>query len=347
MTSVFEAEDFDNHEVVHFVNDKKTGLKAIIALHSTHLGPAGGGIRMQPYENSQAALKDVLRLSKGMSYKNALAGIELGGGKSVIIGNPKTDKSPELFHAFGQAIADLGGKYIAAEDVGTTLKDMEYISQKTKYVFGRDPKDGFGGDPSPMTAYGVFLSLKESVKHKVGAADLKGIKVAVQGAGAVGKNLIKQLVEAGAKVCFTDVDVDRIAAVQNEFGAEFVALDDIISADVDVFAPCALGAVLNDTSIPQLKAKVVCGAANNQLAKDVHGVKLVEHDILYAPDYVANAAGIINVFYEIDGQYDVKKVMAHIEKIPHTLSEIFKIADETGQPTALVADEMARNKIGR
>ncbi len=347
MSSVFEAEDFDNHEVVHFVNDKKTGLKAIIALHSTHLGPAGGGIRMQPYEDSSAALKDVLRLSKGMSYKNALAGIELGGGKSVIIGNPKTDKSPELFHAFGQAIADLGGKYIAAEDVGTTLKDMEYISQKTKYVFGRDPKDGFGGDPSPMTAYGVFLSLKESVKHKLGATDLKGIKVAVQGAGAVGKNLIKQLTEAGAKVCFTDVDVDRIAAVQNEFGAEFVELDNIISADVDVFAPCALGAILNDTTIPQLKAKVVCGAANNQLAKDVHGVKLVERDILYAPDYVANAAGIINVFYEIDGQYDIKKVMAHIEKIPHTLSEIFKVADKNGQSTALVADEMAKNKIGR
>lgn len=347
MPSFFEQADFDEHESVTFATDRRTKMRAIIAVHSTHLGPSAGGVRMFPYADSESAIKDVLRLSRGMSYKNAMAGLKLGGGKAVLIGNPRTDKTPELMYSLGNAIENLGGKYLAAEDVGMTLADMENIAKKTNHVFGRDPKLGFGGEPSPMTALGVFLSIEKAIEVKLGRKDLNGLKVAVQGAGAVGADLCRRLSQAGAKIFVCDTDKGRVAHAASISNGEIVDIDEIIGLDVDVFAPCAMGAIINDASIPNIKAPIICGAANNQLAEEKHGAELVKRDILYCPDYVVNAGGIINVAYEVGGNYSKEAVEKHVSQIPNTLENVLKEAISRNVSPAIVADEQAKRLIGR
>lgn len=347
MTAFFEHQDFDDHETVCFATDKRTGMRAIIAVHSTYLGPAAGGVRMWPYIDSAAAIKDVLRLSRGMSYKNAMAGLKLGGGKAVLIGNARTDKTPNLMFALGDAIEGLGGKYLAAEDVGMTLSDMENIATRTKNVFGRDPKLGFGGEPSPMTALGVFLSIEKAIEIKFGRNDLKGVKVAVQGAGAVGADLCKRLANAGAKIFIADIDKGRASHAASISNGEIVDIDEIIGLEADVFAPCALGGIINDNSIPAIKAAIICGAANNQLAEPSHGDDLLKRDILYCPDYVVNAGGIINVAYEVDGNYEKSIVEKHVCQIPNTLEKVLKEAIDKKQSPAIIADKQAKKLIGR
>jgi leucine dehydrogenase len=347
MTAVFDHPDFDAHEQVVFAHDYRTGLKAIIAVHDTTQGPGAGGVRMRPYVTLDEAITDVLRLSRGMSYKNALAGLKLGGGKSVLIGNPNTDKSPALMRSLGRAIEGLGGRYLAAEDVGMTLADMEEIALETSHVFGRDPKAGFGGEPAPMTALGVLLSIKVTARRALGRDDLKGVVVAIQGAGAVGADLARRLSEEGAHVLIADVNGGRAQATADACGGQVVPTDAILSADADILAPCALGAILNDTTIPAIRAKVVCGAANNQLALPRHGLALAERGILYAPDYVVNAGGIINVAYEVGGNYDARAVEDHIARIPLTLEQIFEEAASEKLTPDVVADLMAQRLIGR
>jgi leucine dehydrogenase len=347
MSAVFDHPDFDAHEQVVFAHDRRTGMHAVLAVHDTHLGPGAGGVRMRPYASIEEALTDVLRLSRGMSYKNALAGIKLGGGKSVLIGDPSKDKSPDLMRALGRAIDGLGGRYLAAEDVGMTLADMEEIAHETPHVFGRDPKAGFGGEPSPMTALGVLLSIKLCVRRALGRDDLAGVAVAIQGAGAVGADLARRLGAEGAHVLVADVNEARALETAQSCGGSVISTADVLSADVDVLAPCALGAILNDTTIPTIRAKVVCGAANNQLAKAEHGLALAQRGILYAPDYVANAGGIINVAYEVGGEYDASAVESHIARIPSTLEQIFEEAASEGLTPSVVADMMAQRAIGR
>jgi leucine dehydrogenase len=347
MTAVFDHPEFDAHEQVVFANDHRTGLKAVIAVHDRTLGPGAGGVRMRAYGNMDDAVTDVLRLSRGMSYKNALAGIKLGGGKSVLIGNPQTDKTPALMRALGRAIEGLSGRYLAAEDVGMTLADMEEIALETSHVFGRDPKAGFGGEPSPLTALGVLLSLKLTVARAMGRNDLKGVSVAIQGAGAVGADLARRLGLEGAHVLVADVNEARAHDVAKACGGKVISTDDVLSADVDVLAPCALGAIINDKTIPNIRAKAVCGAANNQLALPEDGLALAQRGILYAPDYVANAGGIINVAYEVGGNYDQKAVEAHIARIPVTLGQIFDEAAAKKLTPDVVADLMAQRAIGR
>ncbi|WP_343299983.1 Glu/Leu/Phe/Val dehydrogenase dimerization domain-containing protein [Ferrimonas balearica] len=335
--ALFSHPSFDHHEQIMFVHDEASGLKAIIAVHDTTLGPAVGGCRMWPYESEQDAINDVLRLSRGMTYKNALAGLEFGGGKSVIIGDPKSDKSEALFRAFGRFVDSLGGRYYSAEDVGITTADVMIAHQETPYMAGLEGKSG---DPSPYTALGTFLGIKAAVKHQRGIDSLEGIKVAVQGLGHVGFHLCRHLHEAGAKLIVCDLSETQLERARTEFGAEVVALDEIYRQDVDVYAPCALGATINDTTIPQLKATIVAGCANNQLAEPRHGEVLKEKGILYAPDYVINAGGIINVSFERD--YNADKAEAKVRKIYDTLLTIFNEADNSGKTTAVVADEMAR-----
>lgn len=347
MSAVFDHGEFDHHEQIVFANDHQTGLKAIIGVHNSFLGPAAGGVRMAPYARMEDALTDVLRLSRGMSYKNALAGLPLGGGKTVLIGNPRTDKTPALMAALGRAIERLNGRYLAAEDVGMTLADMEQIATETSHVFGRDPKAGFGGEPSPMTALGVALSIRTCVRRVLGRDDLKGVRIGVQGAGAVGADLARQLGEAGAEVLVADVDPARAQAAARAAGGQVVGVGDILFADVDVLAPCALGAVLNDETIPALRTKIVCGAANNQLAEPRHGLALAQRGILYGPDYVVNAGGIINVAYEVSGTYDAAKVVEHVQRIPRTLEQIFEEAADEGLTPDVIADRMAQRLIGR
>ncbi|MFN8732632.1 MAG: Leu/Phe/Val dehydrogenase [Hyphomonadaceae bacterium] len=347
MSAVFDHVEFDHHERIVFAHDHQTGLRAIIGIHSTFLGPAAGGVRMVNYTSMDDALTDVLRLSRGMSYKNALAGLPLGGGKAVLIGNPKTDKTPELMQTLGRAIEGLSGRYLAAEDVGMTLADMEAIALETSHVFGRDPKAGFGGEPSPMTALGVLLSIKTCVRRFMGRDDLGGVRIAVQGAGAVGADLARQLGQEGADVLIADVDPARAQAAAVAAGGQVVSVEDVLFADVDVLAPCALGAILNDATIPALRTKIVCGAANNQLAEPRHGLALAERGILYGPDYVVNAGGIINVAYEVSGNYDAARVMEHIQRVPKTLERIFDEAADEGLTPDVVADRMAQRLIGQ
>jgi leucine dehydrogenase len=347
MTAVFDHPDFDAHEQVVFAHDHRTGLKAIIAVHDITQGPGAGGVRMRPYVTIDEAITDVLRLSRGMSYKNALAGLKLGGGKSVLIGDPSTDKSPALMRSLGRAIEGLGGRYLAAEDVGMTLADMEEIAQETPHVFGRDPKAGFGGEPAPMTALGVLLSIKVTARRALGRDDLAGVVIAIQGAGAVGADLAARLGKEGARVVIADVNEARAQSAADACGGQVVPTDAILSADADILAPCALGAILNDTNIPAIRAKVVCGAANNQLALPRHGLALAERGILYAPDYVVNAGGIINVAYEVGGNYDARAVEDHIARIPLTLEQIFEEAASEKLTPDVVADLMAQRLIGR
>ncbi|NQZ21953.1 MAG: Glu/Leu/Phe/Val dehydrogenase [Colwellia sp.] len=341
--AIFDLVDFDNHEQVVYCSDDATGLKAIIAVHSTALGPAAGGCRFWDYVNDEAALKDVLRLSKGMTYKNAMAGLKLGGGKGVIIGNPKNLKSDDLFKAFGNAVNNLGGRYYTAEDVNITTGDMAVVNQVTDFVSGLEGKSG---NPGPFTALGTFLGIKAAVKFKLGTEDLNGIKVAVQGLGSVGYSLCEKLHAAGAKLTVTDINQQILDKAATELNATVVSLDDIYSQDVDVYAPCALGASINDESIAQLKAVIIAGCANNQLEEARHDQALLEKGILYAPDYVINAGGIINVALEIYPEpYCAEKATGLVENIYQTLMSVFESAKDKKLPTGQVADEMARTII--
>lgn len=340
--ALFDLKDFDNHEQVVFCSDDESGLKAIIAVHSTKLGPAVGGCRMWDYASDEDAITDVLRLSKGMTYKNAMAGLTMGGGKSVIIGDAKKIKSDALFKAFGRALNGLGGRYVSAEDVNITTGDIAVVNTETDFVTGTEGKSG---NPAPFTALGTFLGIKAAVKHKFQSDDLSGLTVAVQGLGSVGLYLCEHLHKAGAKLVVTDLNQEALDKVQTQFGAKIVGLNEIYDQDADIYAPCALGATINDGTIDRIKAKIVAGCANNQLAEPRHDQALVERGILYAPDYVINAGGIINVSFEEN--YCVDQATAKVEEIYNTLLDVFEKADSTGKPTGEVADEMAREIIAK
>jgi leucine dehydrogenase len=341
--ALFDLVDFDNHEQVVYCSDKASGLKAIIAVHSTALGPAAGGCRFWDYASDDVALKDVLRLSKGMTYKNAMAGLKLGGGKGVIIGDPKVLKSDALFAAFGNAVNNLAGRYYTAEDVNITTGDMAIVNQNTDYVAGLEGKSG---NPGPFTALGTFLGIKAAVKFKLGRDDLTGVKVAVQGLGSVGYSLCEKLHQAGAQLIVTDINQTALDKAANELNATVVGLDEIYGQNVDVFSPCALGASINDSSLEQMKAVIIAGCANNQLAESRHDEILLEQGILFAPDYVINAGGIINVALEIYPEdYCADTATGLVENIYNTLMSIFEAAAEKNQPTGIIADEMARDII--
>jgi leucine dehydrogenase len=344
--NVFDHPEFDQHESVHFIEDASTGLQAIIAIHSTSLGPAAGGCRRWQYVDSDAALTDALRLSRGMTYKNAIAGLRFGGGKSVILANDSAPKSPELFRAFGRAVESLSGRYVTAEDVGCSVDDMRSVNDETSYVSGL-PKSGntAGGDPSPLTALGVFLGIRAAVKARLGRDSLEDVSVAVQGVGHVGLNLCRLLNEAGARLTIADVNRHNLQMARDELPVTEVAPNALLYSNVDVLAPCALGNVLTAQTIPNIQAKVIAGAANNQLATEQDGTRLTERDILYAPDYVINAGGIINVEHEYFGNSSEEKVIAEIGEIPKRLDAIFAEAKESGEATNLIADRMARRIV--
>ena len=342
---VFGQPSFNDHEQVVFCHDKDTGLKAIIGIHNTVLGPALGGTRMWKYANEWEALNDVLRLSRGMTYKSAISGLNLGGGKAVIIGDSKVDKTPEMITRFGQFVHSLSGKYITAEDVGTTTPDMDLIRDVTPYVTGISEERGGSGNPSPVTAYGVYMGMKAAARHQFGSDKLEGKKVLVQGTGHVGETLIDYLTKEGALVQISDINEARMQEVAAKYGAAIFAGDDVYSADVDIYAPCALGATVNDATIDKLKAKIIAGAANNQLANEqVHGKLLQERGILYAPDFLINAGGIINVYAEIVG-YDKAEAMRRTENIYNTTLEIFSVAEANGITTQQAAMAIAQKRI--
>ncbi|MFT6556576.1 Leu/Phe/Val dehydrogenase [Sneathiella sp.] len=340
--SVFASKGYDDHEAVLFYNDTTSGLKAIIAVHDTTLGPSLGGTRMWPYASDDEALEDVLRLSRGMTFKSALAGLNLGGGKSVIIANSHKDKSEALFKAFGKAVDSLNGQYIAAEDVGIGVSDLEIARQVTPHISGIS--EGNVGNPSPATAWGVFNGLKAAVHYRLKREDLSGVTVAVQGLGQVGYGLCRHLKDAGAQLVVADIYDQSVNRAVQELGAKAVSVKDILSQDVDVLAPCALGAILNDDTIPTLKAKVVAGAANNQLAESKHGAMLRNRNILYAPDYAINAGGIIIISHE-GPLFDRKSAMDQVAGIYNTALRIFERADQDNRPTAEVADMLAMERI--
>jgi len=331
-----------NHEQLLFCNDNATGLKAIIAVHNTILGPALGGTRMWMYNNETEALNDVLRLSRGMTYKNSISGLNLGGGKAVIIGDSKTMKSEALFRRFGKFVESLGGKYITAEDVGINPSDMSYVNMETNHVVGLPGKSG---DPSPVTAYGVYVGMKAAVKAQYGTDNLAGKKIAVQGIGHVGENLVKYITEEGAQVFITDINQENLKSVQSKFGATVVGLDEIYDLDVDVYAPCALGATVNDNTINRLKCGVIAGAANNQLAVDtIHGKALLDKGIIYAPDYALNAGGVISCYSEVKG-LSHEWVMQKTEDIYHTIERIISRSKEENISTHIIADKVAEERI--
>ena len=344
--NVFDHLEFDQHESVHFIQDAHTGMQAIIAIHSTALGPAAGGCRRWQYVDSDAALTDALRLSRGMTYKNAIAGLRFGGGKSVILANDAAPKSAELFRAFGRAVESLSGQYVTAEDVGCSVDDMRSVNEETNYVSGL-PKSGntAGGDPSPITALGVFLGIRAAVRARLGRDSLEGISVAVQGVGHVGLNLCRLLHEAGARLTVADVNRQNLQMARDELPVTEVAPNELLFSNVDVLAPCALGNVLTAQTIPNIQAKVIAGAANNQLATEQDGTRLTEREILYAPDYVINAGGIINVEHEYFGNSSEEKVLAEVGEIPKRLDAIFTESKESGEATNLIADRMARRIV--
>jgi leucine dehydrogenase len=329
---------------VHFKLDKGTGLRTIVAIHDTRLGPALGGCRFIHYESDEAAIVDALRLARGMTYKAALAGLPHGGGKSVIIRPAQHFDRVALFRAFGKFIDDLRGHYITAEDSGTGLEDMEVIRAVTKWVTGVDPSRGGSGDPSPFTALGVRRGIEACVEHQLGKGTLQGVHVAVQGVGHVGYHLCKELHVCGAKLTVADVDALKAERAQREFGASVVPLDAIFDVDCDVFSPCALGSALNDETIPRLKAKIAAGAANNQLARPSNGDDLNERGILYAPDYAINAGGLINVAQEVVG-YDEKRAREKTMKIKDTIAEIVQRSEKLDAPTYRVADMLVEERL--
>lgn len=342
--NIFESPDFDGHEQVVFASDEASGLKAIIAVHNTRRGPAMGGCRMWRYPDSGAAATDALRLARGMTYKNAMAGLPIGGGKAVIIGDAKTQKTPALFRALGRAIEQLGGRYITAEDVGTSPDDMQHVREKTRYVAGLSGDFGGRGDPSPATALGVFVGIQAAVHHRLGVGSVSGLTVAVQGLGHVGYDLAWRLHEAGARLVVTDVDREACERAAHELDARVVSPDEIYDVPAEVFAPCALGAVLNPITLPRLHCKVVAGAANNQLATEEIGVQLREAGILYAPDYVINAGGIIKVCAEYFGE-PADSVEERVRGIGATLTGVFEQAAAEGEATSVAADRMARARL--
>lgn len=345
MDPVFGQASFDNHEQVVFCNDKDTGLKAIIGIHNTVLGPALGGTRMWNYANEWEALNDVLRLSRGMTYKSALAGLNLGGGKAVIIGDSRTQKTPEMIRKFGEFVHSLSGRYITAEDVGTTTADMDMIRDVTPHVTGISESRGGSGNPSPVTAYGVYMGMKAAAKYKFGSDSLSGRKVLVQGIGHVGATLVEYLTKEGAEVYITDINEDKVREVSHQYGAHIFTGSDLYQADVDIYAPCALGATINDETVLKIKAKVIAGAANNQLAlEDEHGRILMERGIAYAPDFCINAGGIINVYAELV-HYDRAEALRKTENIYNTTLEIFTQADARNITTQKAAMIIAEERI--
>lgn len=343
---IFKYMEKYDYEQLVFCQDQTSGLKAIIAIHDTTLGPALGGVRMWPYATEEQAIEDALRLARGMTYKNAAAGLNLGGGKTVIIGDPFKDKNEEIFRALGRFIQGLNGRYITAEDVGTTVSDMDLIHEETNYVTGISPTFGSSGNPSPVTAYGVYLGMKASVKEAFGFDSLKDVKVAVQGLGNVAYALCDYLHREGAILVVTDINKKAVERVVNDFGAIAVDPSEIYKQEVDVFSPCALGAIINDETIPQLKAKVIAGSANNQLKESRHGNVLHEMGIVYAPDYVINAGGVINVADELYG-YNRDRAMKRVETIYESLTKIFAISKDQNIPTYLAANRLAEERISR
>ena len=344
MDPVFGQASFDDHEQIVFCNDKDTGLKAIIGIHNTVLGPALGGTRMWQYNNEWEALNDVLRLSRGMTFKSAVTGLNLGGGKAVIIGDAKTQKTPELMKRFGEFVHSLSGKYITAEDVGMETSDMDLVRDVTPYVTGISESRGGAGNPSPITAYGVFMGMKAAAKFKYGTDVLEDRKVLVQGIGHVGESLVEHLTNEGAQVLIADINQDRLNEVASKYGAT-VYNDDVYSAAVDIYAPCALGATINNDTINNIKASVIAGAANNQLAdENVHGKLLQEKGIVYAPDFLINAGGIINVYAELEG-YGKTEIMRKTENIYNTTLEILEHAKTNAITTHEAALLVAQSRI--
>ncbi|WP_367198263.1 Glu/Leu/Phe/Val dehydrogenase [Amorphus sp. 3PC139-8] len=342
--AVFDHPAFDDHEQVVFCSDAENGLTAIIAIHDTSLGPALGGCRMWSYPSSSDAVTDALRLSRGMTYKNALAGLDLGGGKAVILGDPRRDKTPALMTAFGRKVAALGGRYITAEDVGISTDDIEIVAGETEHARGT-LATGLG-DPSPYTSLGVFYGIKAALAHRTGSDRLHGRRIVIQGLGHVGFGLAELLADHGAELVVADIDAERVDAAVARFGAETVAPNRAHTIEADVFAPCALGAGLNETTIPELAAPIVAGAANNQLATEEDGERLLDRGILYAPDYAINAGGVISIALAKPGEGD-EAVRRKVIAIGETLGQIFARADSERRPTGAVADAIARERLTR
>jgi leucine dehydrogenase len=339
------AARLDEHEQIVLCQDPESGLEALIAVHDTTRGPAVGGCRMWPYASQSQALDDVLRLSRSMSHKSAMADLRLGGGKAVIIGDPRVDKCEALLRAFGRFVNELGGRYLVGEDVGISVDDVDLIGKETRYVVGRSRASGSSGDPSPMTARGVFVGMRAALAHRSGSDSLEGVRVAVQGLGHVGGQLCRLLARAGAELCVADLHSERAACVAAELGARQVDADEILFQPVDVLAPCALGAVLNDDTIPRLRAGIVAGAANNQLAEARHGDQLHERGILFAPDFVINAGGIINIASELCGRYDQRRSEQQIDAIGPRLLDLLDRSERTGTPIHRIAETAAREKL--
>ena len=344
--NVFDHPEFDLHEGVHFFAEPSSGLEAIVAIHSTALGPAAGGCRFWYYEQSGDAVTDVLRLSRGMTYKNAVAELPFGGGKAVILRRPGAKATPELFRAFGCAVHSLGGRYITAEDVGVAVEDMRNVRLATPHVSGL-PQEGAaaGGDPSPWTALGVFLGIEAAVRDRLGRDSVAGVRVAVQGVGHVGYHLARLLADAGAQLIIADVSRENLARAHETFAATELTPREVLAADVDVLAPCALGNVVNSETIPGIRASIIAGAANNQLAMAADGDQLMARNILYAPDYVINAGGIVSVAHEYLAQGSEEQVRDEIGRIPERLHRIFAESRANGEATNRIADELARRIV--
>ncbi len=342
--SVFSNLAFDHHEKVAFGADKGSGLRAIIAVHDTRLGPGVGGCRMYPYAGDDEALYDVLRLSRGMTYKSALAGLPFGGGKSVIIGNPHSDKTPSLMHAMGEFIESLGGLYVAAEDSGTGVEDIRTMAERTAHVSGLQDGTEHGGDPSPTTAYGVYLGIRTAVQYRLGADSMRGLRVAIQGLGNVGFHLAGRLVADGATVYGADVNEANLRRASEQHGVQVVSTDEILTQEADVFAPCAMGAVLNRETVDGLRVGIVAGAANNQLADEERADHLWDRGILYCPDFLINAGGIIDVYHQRSGS-DVAVMREHVERIESNLQEILFRSDRAGRSPHLVAEDLAEEYL--
>ncbi len=353
MTAFWAEPDFDDHELVQLVHDRASGLTAIIALHSTHCGPGAGGTRFWHYADPAGAMRDALRLSRGMSYKNAMAGLPMGGGKGVVLLDADRRKTPAMLAAFGDAIEGLGGRYVTAEDVGASEADMVAIAARTQHVCGLPVADGQGGgDPGPFTAMGIFQGIRAAVAHKLGRENMQGVRVAVQGCGSVGGGVARLLAKDGARLVLADIDGTRAQALADQLGGSAVSPDMIMGTPCDVFSPNALGAVLDEEGIARLDCAIVAGGANNQLARRGDGERLHRRGILYAPDYVINAGGIINVSLEYlarrDGTVcDINDVRMRIAQIPERLQTIWQESDASGEGADAVADRMAQKLIGR
>lgn len=342
---IFDKLQSYEHEQIVVCSAPEADLKAIIAIHNTTLGPALGGTRMWPYNNEEEALRDVLRLSRGMTYKAAISGLNLGGGKAVIIGDPRTDKTEEMFRAFGRYVDTLGGRYITAEDVGIEVQDMEWVNMETKYVTGIPKSIGGSGDPSPVTAYGVYMGMKACAKKAYGSDSLEGKRIAVQGAGHVSSYLVEFLSKENAELFISDIYEDKVSALADKVGATVVDPDAIYSKDVDIFSPCALGGVVNDDTLDTFKCDIIAGAANNVLdEEDKHGQMLIDRGILYAPDYVINAGGLINVASELEG-YNEKRAHDKASRIYDVILDILHYSEENDMPTYAASNILAEKRI--